>query len=446
MSLSRFRFRLRARRGGPIHLHLLVVLLVALGLLGPVLPAAGQETVELSVWSYLPPDDASVKAYIERFQEQNPTITVKYTSFPEDDYTDKVRTALSANAPPDIAIIEDQRWMKAGLVVELSPHFAEWGVDPADYAPGGMARATLPGGGIYGIGDFLGGNVLFYNKALFDAAGVPYPSETESLTWTQYSDNCRALGTPDRNPMRAVYGCSVPDWAFNIWSKWSWGEDGKTVLGNLNSDAMVQAWNLGTALTRDGFAPSSSIEQSLPAGIRDLFAQGKVAMTWSDFTDVTKYQANGIDFGMAPFVVLDGSESFVDTWTSPWGTFTQAQHPEQALAFLEFIATDAQTIRAETSADPPLSQAVAAELEWGAGDPVKQQYLAVLQQGKAQVFYPESFLPTEIFPNTQRELFRRMTVGGETDAKPLLDEAAAAAQPALDAAWVEWDALGQGGS
>jgi multiple sugar transport system substrate-binding protein len=425
---------------------LLAALLVLVGLVGALVPTAAQETVELSVWSYLEPGDPSVKAYIERFQEQNPGIVVKYTSFPEEDYTDKVRTALSASNPPDIAIMEDKRWMKAGLVEDLTPHFADWGVDPADYAPGGLARATLPDGGVYAIGDFLGGNVIFYNKALFDAAGVPYPSETESMTWSEFAEICRQLGQPDRNPMRAVYGCSVPWWGFDIWSPWAWGEDGRTVEGNVNSDAMVEAWNLGTALTREGFAPSSSIEQSLPAGIRDLFAQGKVAMTWSDFTDVEKYAANGIQFGMAPFVVIEGSESFVDTWTTPWGTFTGAQHPEEALLFLEFIATDAQYIRAETSADPPLSQTVAAEVEWGAGDPIAQQYLTVLQQGKAQVFVPESFIPEGVYPNTGEEIYRLMTVEGVADAKPLLDEAAAQAQPALDQAWLEWEQLGAGGS
>ena len=101
--------------------RLILSVLVVLGLVGMAAPAAGQEQVELTVWSYLDPEDPSVKAYIERFQEQNPGIVVKYTAFPEDDYQDKVRTALSANSPPDIAVMEDKQWMQAGLVVELTP-------------------------------------------------------------------------------------------------------------------------------------------------------------------------------------------------------------------------------------------------------------------------------------------------------------------------------------
>src|SRR5690349_11858728 len=104
--------------------HVVLAMLFMMGFAGTrALPAAGQETVELSVWSYLDPDAPSVKAYIERFQADNPGVVVKYTAFPEDDYQDKVRTALSAGSPPDIAVIEDKQWMQAGLVTELSPYF-----------------------------------------------------------------------------------------------------------------------------------------------------------------------------------------------------------------------------------------------------------------------------------------------------------------------------------
>lgn len=405
-------------------------------------PAAAQDNVELSIWSYLSPDDPSVKAYIEAFEGQNPGVTINYTAFPEDDYQTKVRTALSAGGPPDIAIIEDRRWMKGGFVVELTDKYPEWGVDPNDFNPGGIARMAPEGkieDGLYAVGDFLGGNTIFYNRKLFDDAGIEHPGTSESMTWKKYDELARALGKPDRNPGKAVYGCSVQPWFFGIWSKWVWGEDGRTIQGNLNSPAMVEAWNIGTALVRDGYAPGQSLLQTMPAGESDLFAQGKIAMTWSDFTEASKYQANDIDFGLTPFVVIEGSESFVDTWTTPWGMFTESKHPDEAMAFLKFIATEAQTIRMETSADPPLSTRVADEANWIEGDPIRTMYLEVLQQAKPQVFVPTSFLPEGTYDS--EEIFREMTIGGKTDAQPLLDDAAEKTQPELDKAWEEWEKL-----
>jgi len=405
------------------------------------LPPVG-EPGTLSVWTYLAPDDPSVAAYIEQFQKQNPEIKVKYTAFPEDNYQDKIRTALQAKSPPDIAIIEDRAWMKAGLVEELSTHYKAWGVDPKDFNPGGMARAAPEGDisdGVYAVGDFLGGNIIFYNKGMFDQAGIPYPRSDRSLTYQEYADICRKLGKPDPDPTKTIYGCSMPEWGFGIYSKWIYGDDGRTATGNLNSPAAVEAWNIGAALVRDKYAPNANILETLAAGESDLFAQGKLGMTWSDFTEASKYTAQNIKFGMMPFYVWEGSESFVDTWTTPWGTFKDSKNKDAALKFLQFIATDAQRIRVETSSDPPLSTKVATELNYGQGDPVKQDYLKVLQQAKRQIFIPP--LPEGAWDPV--EIYRRMTAEGETDAKPLLDEAATTTQPLLDQAWQEWEKLGQ---
>ena len=80
--------------------HLLAVLFLVLGMIGMTGGRAAADDVELSIWSYLTPDDPSVKAYIQRFEELNPNIKIKYTAYPEDDYTDKIRTTLSAHNPP----------------------------------------------------------------------------------------------------------------------------------------------------------------------------------------------------------------------------------------------------------------------------------------------------------------------------------------------------------
>ena len=90
------------------------------------------------------------------------------------------------------------------------------------------------------------------------------------------------------------------------------------------------------------------------------------------------------------------------------------------------------------SADPPLSLKVAREINWGAGDPITEQYLEVLEtSAKAQVFVPP--LPEGAYDPV--EIYNKMTVQGETDAEPLLDAAAKKTQPLLDRAWKDWEAL-----
>jgi multiple sugar transport system substrate-binding protein len=405
---------------------------------------ADPNVTTITVWTFEVPGAPWIDAYIKEFEEQHPDIKIEYSSLPEDEYQTKVATALSAGAPPDVAIIENKGWMKSGYVVDLSEHFALWGVNPTDFNPGGLGRITMegdPSTGIFAVGDFLGANVLFYNKDMFDAAGVEYPPADRSLTWPEYAEMCRQLAKPSDNPMEAVYGCNVPVYGFGIWTRWLYGEDGRTAIGNINSPEMVEAWNLGTALVREGMAPNASVMEAFPAGGSDMFVQGKLAMTQSDFSEASKYEAEGVNFGVAPFWVLSGSDSFVDTWTAPYGTFTQSPHPEEALEFIRFLATDAQEIRPQVSSDPPLNMKVAEEMNWGEGDPIKQQYLQVLQLAKPQGPPPHPFFVMPEGAYDAGEIFRLMTVEGQTDAQPLLDAEAEKTQPLLDEAWELWEDL-----
>ena len=396
------------------------------------------EPVELSVWMY-PQDEASLNAYKKAFEKQYSNIKLKYVAYPEDNYITKVNVALQAHNPPDVAVLEERAWAKAGLVVDLGPFYEAWDISVDDFAPGGVARYTLEEGpkqGIFGVGDFLGANFIVYNKDLFDQAGVDYPPADRSLEWPEYAELARELARPSSDPNERVYGASAPEWGFGIWVRWIFGPEGRQILGNLNSQEEIEAWNLGAALVRDKIAPSGQLIATVTEP--DLFTQKRIAMTWTDFTFAKDYEAAGIDFGLAPWQVIEGSESFVDTWTAPWGTFVEAKHQHAALTFLQFMGTEAQRIRAKVSADPPLSLKVAREINWGAGDPITEQYLEVLEtSAKAQVFVPP--LPEGAYDPV--EIYNKMTVQGETDAEPLLDAAAKKTQPLLDKAWKDWEAL-----
>ena len=167
---------------------------------------------DLSIWTYPQGDDEkSLKAYKAAFEKLYPNVNVKISVVPEDTYGTKVNTALQAHKPPDIAVIEDRGWMKAGKVLDLTPYYASWGVNLADFNAGGLARAAVEGkveDGVYAVGDFLGGGPLVYNKAMFDAAGIAYPSAEKSLTIQEYADICRKLAKPTNDPATTVYGCT----------------------------------------------------------------------------------------------------------------------------------------------------------------------------------------------------------------------------------------------
>lgn len=411
----------------------------------PAAQGSSGAPVELSgtmtIWTFPQGDDEKpIKAIIAAFKKLHPKLEPKLQVIAEGDpYFQKINTSLQAHNAPDIAIIEDRTWMKAGKVVRLDQdYFPKWGVSVGDFNSGGLARGTATGkveDGIYAIGDFLGGNILVYNKAMFAAAGVADPPLDRSLTIQEYADICRKLTKPNADPNKSVYGCSMPEWAPPIQAKDVFGDDGRHALGNLNSPDMVNAFNVASALIRDKQAPSGSVLEA--AAESDLFASGRLGITWTDFTETPKYQENKIDFGLAPFIVIHSGDSFVDTWTAAWGTFNDSKNKDAAIEFLHFIATDGQKLRPTISVDPPLSSKVAQEVGYGKDDPVKAQYLEVLKSAKPQVFVPPGVEAADF-----AELMRLMTVEGKSDAKPLLDDMAQKAQKQLDQVWDRYDRLG----
>jgi multiple sugar transport system substrate-binding protein len=416
-----------------------VLWMVAFVLSGCFGDRADEQSNKISVWMFPQGDDeVAIRAMEAAFEKANPGKDVGVVVYPEDEYVTKVNTALVAGNPPDVAIIENDDWMKAGYVVELTDKLDEWGVSVQDFNAGGLSRGALendPAKGIYGIGTFLGGNVLVFNKGIFDEAKVPYPSPDKSMTFQEYAEICRELAQPSEDPATNVYGCSMPaDIAFNFYP--IYGEDGRSAEGNMNAPELAEAFEIGASLINDGLAPSPSVLDTIAES--DLFAQGQIAMTWSDFTAVPTYQEAKIDFGMAPFFVVEGQDDFVDTWTAPWGTFTKSRHPDDALALLKFMATDAQEIQMEVTADPALSTVAAKAAGYGDDDPIKGQFLAVLANARPQPFAPpgeDNWDPVEVM--------RLLTIEGQSDAQAILDDMAAAAQEQLDSVWERWDTLDQ---
>lgn len=394
----------------------------------------------LTVWTFAQGDgEKPIKEYIRQFKARYPNVDPKLIVIPEDNYSAKVNTALQANSPPDVAIMEEPRWAKAGRVVDLAPWLQAWGVPISDFPAGGLARMTIGGDSskVYGVGDFIGGYVMAYNKTLYAAAGVPPPPVDRSLSYDEYASNCRAIAKPDPDPAKALYGCSSQDNIYSLKLSDVYGPDGRHTIGYGNSDAMVHAFDVGTSLVNDKVAPSNGVLDAIGGdGEADLFAQGKIAIIPTDFTQVNKYTANGIDFGIVPFYAVQGTDPVLDSWTAPWGTFNGAHNPDAALEFLRFIATDAQSIRPTVTPDPPLRISIAKSLNYGADDPIKQQYLHVLTFATPQVFVPpggEAWDPGEVV--------RQMTIEGKPDARPILDPMVNKAQTELDRLWNEWEGL-----
>jgi hypothetical protein len=68
-----------------------------------------------------------------------------------------------------------------------------------------------------------------------------------------------------------------------------------------------------------------------------------------------------------------------------------SEHPEEAMEFIAYLATEGQRIRFETTGDIPLDAAIAEQVDWAGGVPGRIEGLEVLSHARAGLFIPNAW-------------------------------------------------------
>ncbi len=154
------------------------------------------------------------------------------------------------------------------------------------------------------------------------------------------------------------------------------GADLRTVVGELDDEETIHTWDVLAGLVRDGHAVTD--DQVASMGGSGLFATGQQAMSFEDNFAIGDLLEQGVNVGVAPLPVeTAGQPAFVPSWTDAWSTFVTSKHPDQALDFIEFMATEGNVLR-EAGGAYPLDQQLAVEADYAADSEAKQQMVDVM--------------------------------------------------------------------
>ncbi|WP_437583734.1 ABC transporter substrate-binding protein [Paramicrobacterium sp. CJ85] len=146
-----------------------------------------ENTLTVSGWSLDSTPEFQLLA--DGFEAQHDGVTVKFVEYDPTDYNTLVTADLAAGKGPDIITQKEVKYLPTfqggGQLLDVSDVKLPEGIGGADsYKVDGTAYATP-----YRQDSW----VLYYNKALFDEAGVDYPDG--SWTWDDYVDAADALRT-----------------------------------------------------------------------------------------------------------------------------------------------------------------------------------------------------------------------------------------------------------
>ncbi|MEX2541746.1 MAG: extracellular solute-binding protein [Trueperaceae bacterium] len=169
--------------------HALKPILFVLGLLFGA--AAFAQPVEIVYWQY---DFATridaMNQLIERFEAENPDITVVQETFPYDAYQQQVAASLPAGQGPDVIQLFYgwlPAWQRAGYLEPLPDRFFDTAALDGEFVP--MAQAGKIGGEYYGLPTAVRSLALFYNADMLREAGFDGPPET----WSEFIEVGKAL-------------------------------------------------------------------------------------------------------------------------------------------------------------------------------------------------------------------------------------------------------------
>lgn len=408
-----------------------VALLAAVGLVAAgCSPFSGggnaDGTVELTLLTLDGGDDnKALEEIIDAFEAENPGITINATWVPEDTYPTKLKTLLLAD-PPDIAW--PYGWDQALAFTPLNDLlFEEYDLDLADYNSI-VSTSCVWEDTIFCFGTTVGSMVTFYNKALFDEKGVPYPDNTTPLTFAELAEVAAQVTTPGATPEETVFGLSPAILPAYIDPANVLDESGRTV--QVTTPEFEGTVDILAGMVADGVAPPPEVIETLGGGTAEaLFIDGHAAMMIGDSFTIDSLEQAGIEYGIAPTPIVDGFDPWIVAWTNPFGIPRGAEHAEEAAAFLAFLAGEGQDIQA-TYGIMPTSNAAAST--W-ATTPGREELVAVNGLIRPSVFNPNQWA----WNAPIIDAINGALVGGDTVA--LLADAEPKAQQGNDTTWEQFD-------
>jgi multiple sugar transport system substrate-binding protein len=276
------------------------------------------------------------------YAKANPNVALTIETFPINGYYDKAVATILGGNPPEI--IDMDAFMIASSAGKdlLQPWDAYIkNLDTKDFA-GAIWNAGVLNGKVYAIPNRGSSIVLYYNKTMFDKAGVPYP--TENWTYDDMLAMAKKLTIPGQQYGLGIAG-SLSDPAnvmMNFASMlWAFGGDfldktNKTCL--LNSPAAVKTITFWSELyTKYKVVPEGTPNYTVSKDIAPMFINNKVAMVCNASQAIDQFKAQkDLRWGLQVLpqkVNLGGGYAF----TIPVG----AAHPAEARDFvLWFVQPD----------------------------------------------------------------------------------------------------------
>jgi len=308
----------------------------------------------MTVWG----GDSDRVAYQKRLDQlvaKYPELSVKLQLIPNDSYAQKVQTMIAGSNGPDIMEVAENVnvYASKNQLLPLDDRVKAAGLD-LQGSFGSVGSIYTYKDKVYAIPDRSGAMIVYYNKALFQKAGLKPP--TAESTWDDMLTAFKALTVPGKQWGDAGAG-GWPQWWSLAYQNGGKIVDPSTGRPAVNSPEVVEAlqW-VGDLMTRHGVVPTKKqyADMGADVGGDQAFANGKVAVNTTGFWAVSGLLKSNIDWDIAP--MWRGRQQAVSAFGSGLAISRTAKNPDAALKAITFLASpEAQKSIIDTGQDVPAS-------------------------------------------------------------------------------------------
>src|SRR3989338_1256160 len=246
-------------------------------------PSAGGPTpVKVAFWGS-PEEIEIITNSIKDWQAAHPEIKIIFEHTPYTGYDSKILTRIAGGAAPDIIATEADYFVTfatKNVLEDLTPHIEkDSAFSKSDFFQTILDRFTVDGK-LYAVPrDVAPFACVFYNKKLFDEAGIPYPED--DWTWDDLLRIARVLTKRDAAGRATQYG--FYGWA---WQNFVYGNGGALVddVKNprrtlMDDPKTVQGLQFYADLINlYKVMPTPVALSNLGMGVDLMFASGRLAM------------------------------------------------------------------------------------------------------------------------------------------------------------------------
>jgi multiple sugar transport system substrate-binding protein len=275
------------------------------------------------------------------FVRKYPTVTVEPQEIPYGEYDVKILTQIAGGVGPDamsVGNIYNWAFVNKGVLAVLDPYLEMFDVSTDDYPDVYVAERTF-GGELYSIpNDLQPDAVVFYNKALFDEAGVSVPDA--DYTWDDLRAMAIQLTKIDSSGDVSQYGMVHHQFYTHTLHAYAGGfvDDAETPSKCiLDTDEAIAALQMELDLIyEDQSVPGPQMLSDMGTWALPFFGAGKAAMWPVNWSPVVYGLETMKDIDIGAFIMPtapDGNRAY-EIGNTAFGVWTGSEHQEAAAEFI----------------------------------------------------------------------------------------------------------------